>query len=273
MSVRVLQGSVSCVAACKQCAKPIKRRGRKRAVFCSVECKGRWQQTQKPVDEAWLHQKYVVEGLSTYEIAAIVERNPKQVWHWLRGYGLELRGRGGDRAWSTRPDPGKPYQNPGWLWTHYFFMGRSTPEIAEEFGVCHQTINHFLRKAGIPRRTVSEARAIKHWGNCGEDNSMFGKRGPLHPNWKGGCTTEREAFYSTIEWRLAFREVWRRDRKRCRRCDATYIKGAKLEVHHIIPFAVKELRAVVSNLVLLCQQCHDWVHGRANVNGDFLKGG
>jgi predicted HNH restriction endonuclease len=41
-------------------------------------------------------------------------------------------------------------------------------------------------------------------------------------------------------------------------------------VHHIVSFQVAELRAVVSNLALLCAACHRWVHSAANVDRAFL---
>ena len=35
------------------------------------------------LDKDWLYQKYVVEGLSTYDIGKIVGRNPKNVYNKL----------------------------------------------------------------------------------------------------------------------------------------------------------------------------------------------
>lgn len=254
---------------CRWCKAIFVRYGKKTPVFCSRKCKGEWQRTQKPVDREWLHQKYVVEELSTYQIGKLVSRDPKQVWRWIKDYGIPLR----EREWSIEPDlENRPYQHPGWLWVEYFFNGRSAEDIAQEFGVDKNNIYHFLKKAGIPRRTMSESRAIKHWGAEGPANPMFGIRGAAHPNWKGGNIPERLAFYSSYEWRKAFKAVWKRDRERCQHCEITYQEGATLEVHHIVPFAVVELRAVVSNLVLLCTSCHDFVHGKENTKRLFLEG-
>jgi len=38
-----------------------------------------------------------------------------------------------------------------------------------------------------------------------------------------------------------------------------------------VSFAVRELRAVVDNLVLLCRPCHLWVHSNANTQKLYLK--
>ena len=79
------------ISSCKVCSKEIKRNGNKPGIFCSKKCKGEWQKTQKPVTEEWLKQKYLVEGLGCYEIAKLVDRNPKNVYNWLLGYNIKTR--------------------------------------------------------------------------------------------------------------------------------------------------------------------------------------
>ncbi len=37
-------------------------------------------------------------------------------------------------------------------------------------------------------------------------------------------------------------------------------------------FQVRELRTVLTNLVLLCADCHRWVHSNANTDREFLEG-
>lgn len=254
---------------CKNCQKVFTRRGRKKAVFCSLKCKGEWQQTQKPVDKEWLHQKYVVEGLSSYQIAKIVNRNPKQVWEWLKGYNLPTR----ERTWDIEPNT-QPYHDPEWLKAEYVDKKRSTGEIGEQFGVEGETILYFLRKFKIDRRDTSEVRKVKRWGALGEQNPMYGKRGKDSSNWKGGLTPERQAFYSSIEWGNAVKIVWKRDAGICQRCGIKkdrHHKDLLMHIHHIVSFTVRELRAEPSNLVLLCADCHHWVHSSANVNRDFIS--
>jgi 5-methylcytosine-specific restriction protein A len=163
------------------------------------------------------------------------------------------------------------FRDKEYLVDEYINKQRSTGEIAEEHGCTPAAIIFWLKKHGIPRRDTSEARAIKHWGATGEANPMHGKTGSSNPNWRGGCTPERQAFYCSAEWADASREVWRRDQRTCQRCRTVWINGASFHIHHIVSFAVVELRAEVSNLVLLCEDCHNWVHSRKNKNKDFIE--
>src|SRR3990167_5716591 len=55
-----------------------------------------------------------------------------------------------------------------WLYREYIEKGRSSGEIAAEIGCRNTTIHFWLRKHGIKSRSVTEARALKHWGAEGE---------------------------------------------------------------------------------------------------------
>lgn len=168
--------------------------------------------------------------------------------------------------------PRRPYWKRDWLYEQYVTLGRSASEIAGDFGVTDGTMYHWLHKHKIPVRSISEAREIKYWGLAGECNGMYGVCGPDHPNWQGGITPERQAFYASLEWATACSAVWQRDEATCQRCGCGADKNV-LHVHHIVSFAVEELRAEVSNLVLLCTACHQFVHSRKNTRHEFIKKG
>lgn len=104
------------------------------------------------------------------------------------------------------------FREKDWLIENYVLKKRSTGEIAQEFGVTDAAILFWLRKHSIQRRTVSEARDIKHWVAVGPDNPMWNKRGELHPSWRGGVTADRQAFYASQEWKSACSAVWKRAR-------------------------------------------------------------
>lgn len=166
----------------------------------------------------------------------------------------------------------KPFWNKEWLAYEYVTLQRSAGEIAAEQGVTDNAILFWLHKHEIPRRNVSESRAVKHWGVEGSDNPMWNKKGELSPNWKGGMTPERQAFYSSTVWKKVCRIVWKRDKGTCQRCKLVKLSQADMpfHIHHIKSFSDVELRADPTNLVVLCAVCHRFVHSRKNIGREFL---
>jgi len=161
----------------------------------------------------------------------------------------------------------KPYWDKEWLKKEY--SKRSAGDIARDWNITEAAILHWLRKYNIKRRTISEARALKYWGCSGEDNPMFGKNGKLNPNYRGGCTQERQLFYAGSEWKDVCSAVYKRDNAKCVRCG----KPGKMHVHHIVSFSEKKYRADINNLVLLCVKCHRFVHSKKNINREYIKKG
>jgi hypothetical protein len=184
---------------------------------------------------------------------------------------------------SASPDtqfkPGQHWRKPqlfrdrDWLIENYIEQQRSTGEIAKDFGVTDAAVIFWLRKHNIKRRTVAEARAIKRWGMIGSDNPMWNKRGELNPRWMGGVTPERQAFYTSEEWRNSCSMVWERDKATCQRCGLrkTDLPDMPFHIHHIVAFANGTLRSDPDNLVLLCEACHHYVHSRKNKNNEYIS--
>ena len=168
--------------------------------------------------------------------------------------------------------PCRPYWSKEWLYDQYVTRGRSASDIAGEFGVTENAIFFWLEKHNIPTRSMKAIRDQKHWGLSGEKNGMYGRRGPEVPNWKGGCTPERQAFYTSREWATACVAAWDRDKACCARCGIAH-EERSCAVHHIVSFAVRALRADPDNLVLLCIDCHRFVHSKRNTEGEFIKEG
>ena len=180
---------------------------------------------------------------------------------------------------ETQFKPGQHWRKPqafrdkDWLIENYIEQQRSTGEIAKEFGVTDGAIIFWLRKHDIQRRNVSEARSIKYWGNSGSDNPMWNKRGELNPRWLGGITPERQAFYTSEEWKSACSSVWNRDKATCRRCGLYKEDSPDMpfHIHHIVSFADESLRADPNNLVLLCEVCHHFVHSKRNKGNEYIS--
>ncbi len=149
------------------------------------------------------------------------------------------------------------FRDKDWLTREYVKKQRSTGDIAVEFGVTKEAVLFWLKRHGIKRRTVSEARAVKYWGACGEKNPMFGKCGSRHAGWRGGRTPWRQHMYAQTAYKEFLRSVWARDR-RCRLC------GAKGQVvHHIDPVGYAPLLILdMGNAVLLCHVCHEKMRGK-----------
>lgn len=160
-----------------------------------------------------------------------------------------------------------------WLINEYIEQGRSSKDISKQFNVTDSAVLFWLKKHGIKRRKMSEVREKKHWGLVGSDNPMWNKKGELNPRWLGGITPERQSFYISDKWKKVCSAVWKRDNAICQRCNL-YKKEQQdmpFHIHHIVSFKVMELRAVISNLILVCEVCHDFIHSKKNINGEFIS--
>lgn len=249
-------------ANCAFCGKPVVRRVQSKSAnvkrhFCSMKCKAAFQRLAKPVTREWLYEQYVTLGRDCPDIAREVKRDAKSVWNWLKDFGIPTRPRGqqpdgSGNGWN--PQSGKP--NP--------FRGRkhSLTTIAKLKGrKVSQATRETLRAIAIADERVPFDKKVGPNG---------GRRGADHPCWKGGITAERQAFYATSAWKKAARVVWNRDKRTCQRCGKVHSRGEPFDIHHIVSFECVALRATVSNLVLLCESCHYWVHGRRNIKRRFI---
>lgn len=239
---------------CSECSAEIMRLkwnyGKQRPItqfFCDTTCKGVWQRKQREVQgftREWLASEYVDHGKSANDIAREIGRDPKRVWEWIRNYGIETRKRGSDER-------------------QQFKKG-----VALRAG-CTLSDEHKekVRQARIKDGRIPCMVNGVHWLH------HYADRKPA--SWKGGISPERQAVYSSREWIDAVKAVWKRDNATCQRCGKhhnTAETRGTFHIHHIVSFAVKELRTDVSNLVLLCRDCHFFVHSAANTGGEFIKG-
>lgn len=232
------------VSVCKMCGNSITIAGSKPAVFCNLLCKADWQRTQKPVNREWLYQKYVIERLGTYEIAKLVDRNPKRVYEWLLDYGIKTRTKREAVVEMNKRES----------------IRKKRAESSAKRVISDETRRKQSEsKAGVPRPNLR-----------GEKNGMFGRTGEKSPSWKGGKTPKRQQVYSSKEWKDATRIVRKRDGNTCAKCAKRHTRTS-LHIHHIRSFSTySELRCDPNNLVLLCEKCHKWVHSKKNINKEFI---
>lgn len=198
----------------------------------------------KQVSRDWLRAHYTLLGMDCAQIGRMVGRDAKTVWAWMRHYGIQTRPRGG----TTSP--------------HAFKAGGTSPFAGRKHTPATKAVLSAIAKAD---GRVPFDPAIGSY--------MKGRKGADTPTWRGGITPERQAFYITEEWREAVKAVWARANATCERCGKhhnTAESRGTFHVHHIVSFMVRELRAVPSNLTLLCKPCHLFVHSNANTEKHFL---
>jgi hypothetical protein len=229
-------------STCGFCQQPTERRKQTKDVkvhFCGMPCKAAYQRLKKPVTKEWLAEHYIDKKMDCVQIGKLVNRDPKSVWNWLKDFGIPTRPRGD----AARLPKGRPA------------------------GFTHsQETKDKIRAIAIADGRVPYDPKVGPY--------MRGKSGKDHPQWKGGITPERQAVYSSPEWVEAVKAVWKRADAKCERCgkhhNTTETRGT-FHIHHIVSFAVRELRTEVSNLILLCKKCHRWVHSPANKQKELIK--
>lgn len=215
--------------------------------FCSTSHKAQWQRQQKErigYDKTWLSDQYIAQRKSADQIAREIGRDPKRVWEWLRDYGIETRPRGTDYGHGFK------------IGDDSLFKGRTHTEETKE---------------KLRMRRLSDGR-VPYLMPDGT-HAMRGRKGDLHPSWKGGLTPERQAFYSSDEWKDSCKVVWSRANAKCERCGKSHNAAnhrGTFHIHHVVSFMVRELRADTFNLILLCVDCHRFVHSRQNKQKEFL---
>lgn len=240
------------LCSCSQCGKSLKRwlingvtKLPIKNFFCDNKCKGQWQIERREslgFTKDWLIDQYITQGKDANQIGREVGRDGKSVWNWLSMYGIPTRPRGHDT--SHLPKDGSVWKG---------------------------------RKHSMETKEKMSASALEDgrlpWG---KDNKPYwiGKKGDQHPSYKGGLTPERQAVYSSPEWVEAVKTVWARDDATCQRCKKhhnTAKTRGTFHVHHIVSFQFKDLQTSASNLVLLCKDCHKFVHGKHNTDRQFIK--
>lgn len=231
---------------CDYCGEPIERIPTKSGThFCDNNCKGKWQKKQREdlgYTKEWLYNEYFVLKKPADQIAREIKRDPKSVWRWIKEYGYDLRPRG--------TDYGQCFQ----LGDESAFKGKKhTEEFKEK-----------VRQKRLQDGHVPYLQNGVHW---------LKNEGNKPPSYKGGITPERQAVYSSTEWVDAVKEVWKRDNAICQRCGKKHNdeqSRGTFHIHHIVSFMVIEKRTKIDNLILVCYDCHKFIHSKKNINKEFI---
>jgi hypothetical protein len=193
----------------------------------------------------WLREQYEVLRRDCVQIGRDLSIDPKTAWEWIRAAGIETRKRGF----------GYP--------ANLFIKG----QISGFAGQCHTAESRAkIARTSQARGAVPYLKNGVHW--------LKGTSGAVNPHWRGGITPERQTFYRSPGWKACVKIVWKRDNATCKRCALDYRtvdrRTRTFDIHHIDSFAIVERRADPDNLILLCDNCHDWTHSKKNTDRMFL---
>lgn len=195
-------------------------------------------------NKEWLINEYITKKRTCNDIAKELNKDPKTIWSWLKKNEIPTRSRGGDSSSGS-------FKKGSNLW-----LGKKHKQETKDK----------IRDARIKDGHVPYLRNGEHWLKSVETKD--------HPNYKGGLSPERQSFYSSREWSEAVKKVWQRDKAICQKCGKNHNEEknrGNFHIHHLVSFQVRELRSEVSNLILLCKDCHRWVHSKKNINKQFIK--
>lgn len=229
---------------CGYCGKQLMRYPTKTDhYFCDIKCKSEFQRLQKPVDRDTLYDLYVLQKKSANQIAKIYHRDAKTVWNWLKDYQIPTRPRGTNYGQWFRPG-------------HISALkGTHLSEKQKEF----------LRQCRLQDGHVPYLINGVHWLKA---------TGRKPASWKGGVTPLRQRIYSSSLWKICTEYVWKRDNAECQRCGKKFNetdRSAPFHIHHIYSFAnYPYLRTAPDNLVLLCPECHRFIHSKENTKQEYL---
>jgi transposase len=239
-------------------------------------------------DREWLHQKYVIGGLTQKEIAETYNIGQTTVSDWLNKHGIEYSHHSYEHK---RPSK-------SWLRTKYHKEGKTQYKIAEKLGVSQSLVSDWFEELGIESRDRHAAQGIssdsplrdREWlykkyveerkstcemaelldvtdycvGTFLEKHDIEARSvtGEDHPMWNGGKLPYGPGWNKSKR-----RSVRERDGHRCQDCGIIQTEhqaeyDEKLHVHHLIKardIDDPEERNAMENLITLCRDCHrEW---------------
>lgn len=192
----------------------------------------------------WLENEYLIKKRTCNDIAKELKKDPKTIWSWLKKYKIQTRPRGGESSSGS-------FKKGSSIW-----VGKKHSLETKEK----------MRQNRLNDGHVPYLKDGVHWlKNINTEN---------HPNYKGGLTPERQSFYSSQIWSDIVKQVWKRDKAICQMCGKNHNEEnnrGNFHIHHIISFQITEFRSNLSNLILLCKECHLFIHSKKNINKKYIK--
>jgi len=143
-------------------------------IECSCQCnsdpseqKTRRSKHSELNDENWLHQKYLIEELSSFEMAKMIGCEPGSIRYAMMKFGIPMR----KLSDVKRKSKYSQLNSKGWLYEHYITNEVSLQKIADIIGdgCTSGAVYGALKRFCIAARSHSEV-------SKGEKNSFYGRR-------------------------------------------------------------------------------------------------
>lgn len=127
--------------------------------------------------------------------------------------------------------------------------------------MCERCIRHPAKSSSVPVRIIKAMIWKLAWGKQTKTKS---------DNWRETVymETKEDTTISHEDWLLLKYAVIERDKQKCQRCDRRFKKSV-LSAHHIIARADGGSNDM-TNLITLCNPCHDFVEGRFHTLADII---
>lgn len=211
-----------------------------------------------------LKKKYLVEKLSTVEIAKNLGCSISNVFHWMKKFDIKRRTKGEAQKGKKNPMYGKILSEETRKKLSERRKGRKASlETRKKQSLAlkgkYTGEKSFNWKRSVSKETREKLSRLKKGKKRPE---LSGKN---HPNWRGGITPENSKIRNSIEAKLWREAVFKRDNYTCIWCGDT--KGGNLEADHIQKWSeYPELRFAVDNGRTLCSDCHKKRHRKYGQN-------
>lgn len=245
------------------------------------------------IDKNWLYQKYIVEKLSTYKIAAILNCGVMAIIRRLKSYNIPIRSVKEstallDRTGKNNNFYGKKHSkntrekmsnnhadvsgknNPAYI--HGLTLNpRFCVDCNEEIhtytglyggGRCKSCANKTENLSEVTRKRMRDAHSGKNNGRFGLPVSEESRRKQSLAMGGTGIPFENTDYGTEFTKELK-EQVRKRDNYKCQICGVMQNEiPRKLDIHHI---DYDKLNCVLNNLVSLCKSCHS----KTNTNREY----
>ena len=111
-------------------------------------------------DRNWLYQKYIVEKLTSYQVADLAKTNQKSVFTALKRHQIKSRNYSEAGLLREYKSSFEHLNNKEWLYEYYVTKKMSLQQISEIVGCSSFNVRQYLKKYNINLRDKIEARKL-----------------------------------------------------------------------------------------------------------------